>query len=154
MHKCARNSINRRKWCDLGWHSSVVSCVLIQVKQFIEKCDQSIFCLHINFNTSLVVVSEWPLPYSPGNNDQSALRLLRKESQFSTRPQKFYNDTQTLEWVRGDITKISKSALPGKIASGYSCIMLTRLRAESPVSTYHLEALRLKRAWFFFRQSY
>ena len=51
--------------------------------------------------------------------------------------------------MRGDITKISKSALPGKIASGYSCIMLTRLRAESPVSTYHLEALRLKRAWFF-----
>ena len=51
--------------------------------------------------------------------------------------------------MRGDITKISKSALPGKIASGYSCIMLTRLRAESPVSTYHLEALRLKRAWVF-----
>ena len=48
-----------------------------------------------------------------------------------------------------DITKISKSALPGKIASGYSCIMLTRLRAESPVSTYHLEALRLKRACCF-----
>ena len=52
--------------------------------------------------------------------------------------------------MRGDITKISKSALPGKIASGYSCITLTRLRVESPVSTYHIEALRLKRAWSFF----